>query len=92
MIVQAGVAISGSREATWRAITDEDGGFVFLSTMRVSPRGDGVTLASAHETIPQGLVATLQSIPMRLFCRGVILTSCFLVVKLPPMVRTVASP
>lgn len=50
----------------------EDGGFVFLTTLRISPSGDGVALTSVHETMPQGLVATLQSIPMRVFFRGVI--------------------
>jgi uncharacterized protein YndB with AHSA1/START domain len=46
-------------------------GFLFLTTMRISESGDGVTLTSAHETRPQGFVARLKSIPMVLF-RGVI--------------------
>jgi hypothetical protein len=49
----------------------EDGGFVFLATMRIMESSDGITLTSAHETRPQGIVARLKSIPMFLF-RGVI--------------------
>src|SRR5262245_4268217 len=45
----------------------EDGGFVFLATMRISESPGGMTLASAHETQPQGLAATLKSLPMFLF-------------------------
>ena len=45
----------------------EDNGFVFLSTMRIVERSGGMTLTSAHETKPQGIVARLQSIPMFLF-------------------------
>lgn len=50
----------------------EDGGFVFVSTMRLLGQGDGVTLSSRHESRPQGLLATLQAIPMRLFFKGVV--------------------
>jgi hypothetical protein len=50
----------------------EDGGFVFLTTMRISEGSGGVTLTSAHETKPQGIVAQLKSIPIRLFFKGVI--------------------
>lgn len=49
----------------------EDGGFVFLSTTRISESGGGITLIGSHETIPQGIVAKLQSLPMFLF-RGVV--------------------
>jgi hypothetical protein len=54
----------------------EDGGFVFLTTMRISDNGrsehgGGVTLASSHETRPQGIVARIKSLPMFLF-KGVI--------------------
>jgi hypothetical protein len=53
-----------------------DGGFVFLTTMRISgsrtsENGGGITLISSHETKPQGIVASLQSIPLFLF-KGVI--------------------
>jgi hypothetical protein len=49
----------------------EDGGFVFLTTMRISESGGGIALISSHETKPQGFVAQLKSMPMVLF-KGVI--------------------
>jgi len=49
----------------------EDGGFVFVSTMRISASNGGITLTSAHETKPQGIAARLKSTPMFLF-RGVV--------------------
>ena len=49
----------------------EDNGFVFLTTMSISESSGGVTLASCHETKPQGIVARLKSTPMFLF-KGVI--------------------
>lgn len=49
----------------------EDGGFVFLTTMRISESTGRMTLTSSHETKPQGLVAKLKSTPMVLF-KGII--------------------
>jgi hypothetical protein len=49
----------------------EDGGFVFLSTMRISEGGGEITLTSTHETRPQGIVAKLKATPMFLF-KGVV--------------------
>jgi hypothetical protein len=49
----------------------EEGGYVFLTTMRISESSGGMTLTSSHETKPQGIVARLQAIPMFLF-KGVI--------------------
>ena len=49
----------------------EDGGFVFLTTMRISESSGGMTLMSSHETRPQGFVARLKSLPMFLF-KGVV--------------------
>ena len=48
----------------------EDGGFVFLSTIRISESTGGMTLTSTHETKAQGFMARLMSLPMFLF-RGV---------------------
>jgi hypothetical protein len=45
----------------------ESDGFVFLSTMSISESSGGVTLTSSHDSIPQGIVAKLKSIPMPLF-------------------------
>lgn len=50
----------------------EDQGFVFTTTMRLSEGSGGVILTSAHDSQPQGLAATLKSIPMALFFKGVI--------------------
>jgi hypothetical protein len=50
----------------------EDGGFVFLTTKRISEGSSGTTLTECHESKPQVLVAKLMSIPMRLFFKGVI--------------------
>lgn len=49
----------------------EDGGFVFLTTMRISESNGGTTLKSSHETRPQSIVAKLQALPLFLF-KGVI--------------------
>ena len=49
----------------------EDSGFVFLSTMSISESSGGITLSSSHDSKPQGIVATLKSIPMGLF-KGVV--------------------
>ena len=50
----------------------EDGGFVFLTTKSISEGSGGITLTESHESKPQGIVAKLMSIPMRLFFKGVI--------------------
>ena len=50
----------------------ESDGFVFLTTMSIVERGGAITLISAHESLPQTMVARLQSIPMGLFFKGVI--------------------
>lgn len=49
----------------------EDNGFVFITTMRISENGGGLTLTSAHDSQPQGIVARLMSIPMGILFKGV---------------------
>jgi hypothetical protein len=49
----------------------ESDGFVFLSTMSIAESSGGITLTSLHDSQPQGLVARLMSIPMRLVFKGV---------------------
>jgi len=53
----------------------EDGGFVFLTTKRISQNGtqnsDGMTLAESHESRPQTIKAKL-SVPMLFLFKGVI--------------------
>jgi len=45
----------------------EDRGVVFITTIRISESSGGMTLTSAHDSKPQGIVARLLSIPMFLF-------------------------
>ena len=49
----------------------EDGGFVFITTKRISETRDGLTLTEIHESLPQGIVAKLMSLPMGLFFKRV---------------------
>lgn len=49
----------------------EDGGFVFLTTNRISEGSGGITLTSSHDSQPQGIVVRVKSLPMVLF-KGVI--------------------
>jgi polyketide cyclase/dehydrase/lipid transport protein len=63
--------ITDAAENAFYKTRAEDNGFVFVSTMRISESSGGMTLTSAHETKPQGIVATLQSLPMVLF-KGVV--------------------
>ena len=54
----------------------EDGGFVFLTTKRISQNdtsqsGGGMTLAEAHESRPQSIKARL-SVPMLFLFKGVV--------------------
>ena len=49
----------------------ESDGFVFLSTIRISESGGGMTLTSSHDSQPQGIVARLMSIPMGFLFKGV---------------------
>jgi len=49
-----------------------DGGFVFLTTKSISESSGGSTLTESHESKPQGIVAKLMTIPMRLLFKGVV--------------------
>jgi uncharacterized protein YndB with AHSA1/START domain len=42
-------------------------GVAYLATLRISGSGRGVTLTSSHESRPEGLAASLRSLPMFLF-------------------------
>ena len=50
----------------------EEGGFVFLTTKRISESSSGMTLTEAHESKPQGIVARFLSVPMLFLFKGVI--------------------
>lgn len=45
----------------------QDGDFVFLTTRRLSEINGVTTLTESHETLPQGMVARLMSLPMFFF-------------------------
>jgi hypothetical protein len=49
----------------------EDGGFIFLTTKRLSQSDNGITLEESHESKPQSIKAKL-SIPMLFLFRGAI--------------------
>jgi len=76
----SGGAVSGAKVTmtevstgvTRTATTNEDGGFVFLTTKRISESNGGMTLSETHESSPQTFVAKVSSIPMRLFFKGVV--------------------
>lgn len=63
--------ITDAAEEKFYRTRAEDGGFVFLTTKRVSEGGESTTLTEIHESNPQGAAAKLMSIPMRLFFKGV---------------------
>ena len=63
--------ITDAAEKEFYKTRAEDGGFIFLTTMRIRESSGGISLTSAHETKPQGLVARIQSLPLFLF-QGVI--------------------
>lgn len=46
-------------------------GFIFLTTMTISDSGDRIQLTSSHETISQGLLARIKSLPM-IFFKGML--------------------
>jgi hypothetical protein len=63
--------ITDAAEDAYYSTRAESDGFVFLSTMRISESGGGITLTSSHDSIPQSTVARLLSNPMMLLFRGV---------------------
>ncbi len=63
--------ITDAAENEYYKTQAEDSGFVFLTTMRISESNGSVTLLSSHDSKPQSIVASLQSLPMFLF-KGVV--------------------
>ena len=49
----------------------ESDGFVFMATLAISEAGNGITLTTSHDSVPQGVVARWLSVPMMFFFRGV---------------------
>lgn len=64
-------SITGAVENEFYQTRAEDGGFVFLSTMRLSEGSGGTTLTSVHDSVPQGVAATMMSVLMGLLFRGI---------------------
>lgn len=86
--------VTDAAENAFYTTRAEDGGFVFLTTMRISESDGGITLTSTHETKPQGFVARLKSLPM-VFFKGMIkkaivqdLNDIKAAVEYEPMVRS----
>jgi carbon monoxide dehydrogenase subunit G len=63
--------VTEAKENAFFSTRAEDGGYVFVTTNRISEGSDGITLTGIHETQPQGLGARLKSLPM-VFLKGVI--------------------
>jgi hypothetical protein len=64
--------ITEAAENEFNRTRAEDGGFVFLTTIRISESSNGnMTLTSVHDSQPQGIVAKFMSIPMVLLFKGV---------------------
>jgi hypothetical protein len=65
--------ITDAAENAFYKTRAEDNGFVFLSTMSISESSNGgMTVTSSHDSQPQGIVARLMAIPMRLFFKGAV--------------------
>jgi len=64
--------ITEAKENEFYKTRAEDGGFVFLTTKRISQDDRGITYSECHETNPVGFAATLMTIPMGLFFKGTI--------------------
>jgi hypothetical protein len=63
--------ITDAAENAYYKTRAEDRGVAFITTNRISESGGGITLTSSHDSTPQGIVASLMSLPMFLF-KGVI--------------------
>ena len=59
--------ITDAAESAFYQTRAESDGNVFLTTMRIVENNGGMTLTSAHETQPQGIIAKLRATPMFLF-------------------------
>ncbi|PJZ24880.1 hypothetical protein CH352_11885 [Leptospira hartskeerlii] len=59
--------ITEEKENAFYTTRAEDGGFVFLTTNRISMGSAGITLKGIHQTLPQGIAARLKALPLVLF-------------------------
>ena len=63
--------ITDAAENEFYTTKAESDGFVFITTMRISETSGGMTLTGSHDSRPQGIAATLKSLPM-VFFKGMI--------------------
>src|SRR5258708_30386945 len=56
--------ITDAAENEYYKTRAESDGMVFLTTIKMSESSGGITLTSSHDSEPQGIVATLMSLPM----------------------------
>lgn len=63
--------ITDATENEFYTTKAEDGGFVFLTTKRISQSSGGMTLTESHESKPQSIKAKL-SVPMLFLFKGVV--------------------
>ena len=63
--------ITDAVESEFYKTRAEDGGFIFLTTKSISESGGGITLAEAHESKPQTIVAKL-SVQMLFLFKGLV--------------------
>ncbi|HEX2640162.1 MAG TPA: SRPBCC family protein [Pyrinomonadaceae bacterium] len=61
------IRITDAAENEFYKTRAESDGFLFLSTLSILGNGDGVTLATSHDYLPQGFAAKVKSVPMFLF-------------------------
>ena len=62
--------ITEATEGEFYTTRTETDGFVFLTTKRLSGSDGEIVYSELHDSRPQGFVATLMSIPMSLFFKG----------------------
>jgi len=63
--------ITEAAENEFYSTRSESDGFVFVSTTRLSESNGRTTLASVHDSTPQGIVKRVLSVPMGFLFKGV---------------------
>ena len=63
--------ITAAAENEFYETRAESDGFVFVTTMRISASGGGITLISSHDSEPQSTLKKLLSVPMGFLLKGV---------------------
>lgn len=63
--------ITEAKENSFYTTQAEEGGFVFLTTHRLSRESESTILTGIHETIPQGFTSRIKALPL-VFFKGAI--------------------